>query len=83
MVLGAAATSSSHTRLSPLVVNHTFPSAVLAPSPPLKPVPLAMVVVQVTVPPLTTAASSVPVDRSPQVFGRNRRSLPDPASSVR
>src|SRR5687768_7957232 len=83
MVFGLAATSSSQTRLSPLVVNHILPSAYQAPSPPLNDVPLAMVVVQVTVEPLTTAASNTPVDRSPQVVGRNRRSLPELASSVR
>src|SRR5215207_7867268 len=35
MVFGLARTSSSHTRLSPLVVNHTLPSAYQRPSPPL------------------------------------------------
>src|SRR5687767_6022932 len=83
IVFGFARTSSSHTRLSPLVVNHTLPSAHQAPSPPLNAVPLAMLVVQVTLDPLTTAASSVPADRSPHAVGRNRRSLPVLASSVR
>ena len=68
--------------LSPLVVNHTLPLAYQAPSPPLKEVPLA-VVVQVTVLPVTTASSRTPAERSPQVVGRKRRSLPVEVSSVR
>src|SRR5829696_1572173 len=83
MVFGLARTSSSHTRLSPLVVNHTLPSAYQRPSPPLNEVPLPIVAVQVTVDPLTTAASRTPLDRSPHVVGRNRRILPEVASSVR
>ncbi len=64
-------------------MNQSVPSAYQAPSPPLNEVPLLMVVVHVMRPLVTTAASSTPVDRLPQVAGRKRRSLSLPASSVR
>src|SRR5688572_10971766 len=80
--------SSSHTRPSPLVVNHSVPAAIHAPSPPLNTVVVrlrsgaeALTGTHETEVPDTLAAKSDPDDRSPGVVGVNRYRRPAGLSS--